>query len=136
MSVSESQKLEYPVNAEGVAAIHFYQGEEEIEKYIADDFSYILTSDYMLYPVMPIQMEFRGAELGDTDYITGFLSRFGAKVRERYAVEEILESISDAGHLEDLKKLLENTINFEGAYDIKEGYQFIFSETGYADYFG
>lgn len=125
----------YSINAQGVVTIYFYQGEEEIEKYIAN-LNYILTRDYMLYLVMPNHMEFRGVDIGDTDYIAGCLNHLEAKVRERYAVEEIGKSITGIHNLKDLKNMLEVTENFQGAYDISDGYKFLFSERGYIEYFG
>ena len=127
----------YSVNfGEGMASVHFYQGKEEIETFTAGNFSYILTGDYMLYMVMPIQIEYNGTQLGDTNYIAGFLNQFAAKVRQRHVTAEILENISDAEHLEDFKSLLENAENFDGAYDKQDSWQFLLSESGYETYFG
>ena len=127
----------YSVNfGEGMASVHFYQGEEEIETFTAGNFSYILTGDYMLYMVMPIQIEYNGTQLGDTNYIAGFLNRFAAKVRQRHLTAEILDSISDEEHLKDFRLLLENAENFDGTYDKQDSWQFLLSKTGYETCFG
>ena len=81
-------KYYYSVNFGGMSVVHFYQGEEEVERFTVGDFNYILTKDYMLYPVLPIQVEYNGTNLGESNYITGFMNTFAAKVRERYEAEK------------------------------------------------
>lgn len=124
------------IDSKGVATVFFYNGEKEMQKFIANDYSYIFTSDGIKYKVEPISIEFRGIDMGDTPYITGFFDSLGAKVVERYAVDEVLKNISDIENLEELKKLLEITENFMGAYKTNEGYRFVFTEQGYKTYFG
>lgn len=123
------------LGTEGVVAICFYQGETEIAKYFANDFFCVYTGT-MRYYVYPSPLEFRGVNIGDTEYITICLGRFASKVEERYAVEEIMECISEKQELEELKNLLGVTENFTGVNYIEGGYQFFFTEQGFVDYFG
>lgn len=123
-------------DTEGIVNIYFYQGEEQIEKLVADDMFYIFASNRMKYRMEPISLVFRGMELGDSEFITGFLGNLKAKVLERYAVEEIIGSISEREEFKDLKELLEVTEYFEGAYVMQDGYRFYFTEHGFTNYFG
>ena len=124
------------MNSGGVVTILFYSGEEEIIRYVANDSYYIFTSSGIKYKVEPSAIEFRGVDIGDTPYITGALDHLGAKVVERYAVEEIMRSISEKERLDDIKTLLATTENFKGAYKTNEGYRFVLTERGYHAYFG
>lgn len=123
-------------DTEGMVNLYFYRGEEEIEKFVVDDVNYIYASNRMKYWIEPISLEFRGVEMGDTEFLTVFFGNLKAKVLERYAVEEIIGSISEREEFKDLKDLLEVTENLDGAYVTQDGYQFIFTEKGFADYFG
>ena len=123
------------LGTDGVVAFYFYQGETEIAKIFTNDYFCIYTGT-MKYWVDPPSLEFHGIDLGDTEYITICLGSFGAKVRERYAVEEIMGCISEKEELEDLKILLQTTEYYDGAYIIESGYQFLFSQQGFVNYFG
>ncbi len=123
------------LGTDGILAICFYQGETEIAKFITNDFFCIYTGT-MKYQVYPAPMEFRGVNIGNTEYITECLGKFASKVKERYAVNEIMECISEKEELEELKNILGITENFTGVNDIEGGYRFFFTEQGFVDYFG
>ncbi len=119
----------------GGNTIHFYRGEEVIERLHVSDFYYVTTKNAIRYRVTPVALELYGTLLDDTTYITGFLNAFIAKVIVRYGGEAVLESISDMEQMEGLKELLSDIKNFDRASDLGNRYQFFLSETGYQSYF-
>lgn len=129
------EKYRY-LDREGLVNIYFYQGGQQIEMLSSNEFFYVYASNGMKYWMEPVPMEFRGMNLVDSGWVTLYLRYLEAKVLERYAVEEIIGIVSEREELEDLKEILQVTEYFKGAYVIRDGYQFIFTEQGFADYFG
>lgn len=122
---------------EGFINISFYQGETLIEKLVVNDVYYIYAMGGIKYWIGPLkQFEFRGTDIGDAKYTTVFLGNLKAEVLERYAVEEIVNSISGHEAYKNLKEILEVTEYLDGAYFIQDGYRFYFTPKGFETYFG
>ena len=81
-------------------------------------------------------MEFRGKNLGEYKFVTVFFGGLRAKVLERYVREAVMECTSEQYHLDEFKQLLNVTEYFDGASSTEGGYQLIFSELGFEQYFG
>ena len=116
--------------------ISFYQGDKLVERFIVNNINYIYSMNGMKYWVKPIDMEFRGNNLGEDKFVTVFFGGLRAKVLERYIREAVMECTSEQYHLDEFKQLLNVTEYFEGASSTADGYQLIFSEMGFEQYFG
>lgn len=115
------------------ATIRFFRDEEEIERYIVGDFSYITTGHHMRYKVVPIKVELDGTKIEETTYITAFLFRFTEKMLLKEARDEVLQKISRMENVDDLKMLLSEEAYYNGAEDLGNGYRFILSEYGFCN---